>query len=134
MITLAKAKQALEASEKTARELGTAVTTVIVDDHGSVIATSRMDEALYISPTFAYTKAYTAAQLRTPSEVLSQYATEGKPYFGINTLKAGEITTMAGGVPIVKDGKVIGGIGVGGSTDVRKDVKCAEAAKSVLES
>jgi corrinoid adenosyltransferase len=133
MITLKKAKLALEASEKKAEELGTAVTTVIVDEHGSVIAASRMDEALYISPMFAYTKAYTAANLKMPTDDLSHYATEGKPYFGLNTILAGQLTTMAGGVPVAKVGKVIGGVGVGGSQDVSQDQECALAAKKVLE-
>lgn len=134
MITLEKAKQALEASEKKAKELGTAVTTVIVDEHGSIIAVSRMDGAIPISPRFAYAKAFTSASLGMPNNMLSEYISEGKPYFGINTLFGGELTGIAGGFPVLQHGKIIGGIGVGGSTDVSQDAQCAEQAKKTLES
>lgn len=110
-------KKALEASEKKAKGLGIAVTTVVVDEHGSIIAASRMDGAIPISPRFAYCKAFTSANLGMPSEGLGQYAGEGKPYFGVNTLFAGELTPMAGGLPVKMSGKLVGGVGVGGSTD-----------------
>jgi len=128
MFSLDKAKKALEASEGKAKELGVAVSTMIVDDQGSIIAASRMDGAIPISPKFAYTKAYTSASLGMPSEGLAQYAKEDKPYFGITTIFGGELTTIAGGEPIKLGGKIVGGIGVGGSTDVSQDAQCAQAA------
>ncbi|MDP2586112.1 MAG: heme-binding protein [Candidatus Levybacteria bacterium] len=132
MITLDKAKKALEASEQKAKELGTAVTTVIVDEHGAIIAASRMDGAIPISPKFAYCKAFTSANLGMPSEGIGAYAVEGKPYFGINTIFGGEITPIAGGIPIKMTDKLVGGVGVGGSMDVSQDSQCAQAAAKVL--
>jgi uncharacterized protein GlcG (DUF336 family) len=134
MITLEKAKQALVAAEKKATELGTAITTVIVDDHGSIIAVSRMDGAIHISPKFAYAKAFSSANLGVPSEVLGQYSGEGKPFIGINTLFGGELTGIAGGLPVKMQGKVVGAVGVGGSMDVSQDATCAqEAVKTLAE-
>lgn len=132
MITLDKAKKALEASEQKAKELGTAVTTVIVDEHGAIVVVSKMDGAIVISPRFAYCKAFTSASLGMPSEGIGAYAVEGKPYFGINTIFGGEITPIAGGIPVKMGEKLVGGVGVGGSMDVSQDSQCAQAAAKVL--
>lgn len=132
-MTLNQAKQALEASEQKAEELGVKVTTVIVDDHGSIVASCRMDGALHISPKFAYAKAFTSANLGAPTEALAGYDVEGKPYYGLTSLFGGELTTIAGGVPITVNGKVVGAVGVGGSMDVSQDAQCAQAAAKVFE-
>lgn len=133
MITLEKAKKALEAAEKKAQELKVAVSVAIVDDHGVLIAGSKMDEAFYISPKFALEKAFTSANLMMPTETLLAYAADNKPYFGVNTLFGGQLTAIAGGLPVKIEGKVVGAVGVGGSADTSQDVKCAEVAVKMLE-
>lgn len=132
MITLEKARLAIEAAEKKAKELKVAICTVVVDDHGSLIAAGRMDGALVISPRFAYAKAHTAAVLRMPTNAIGAYAADNKPYFGVNTLFAGELTPIAGGVPIMIQGQVVGGVGCGGSADVSQDDLCAAEASKIL--
>lgn len=133
MIILAKAKDALEASEKKAKELNIAISTVVVDTHGSVVASSRMDGAIPISPEFAYTKAYTSASLGMPTSGIGEYAIEGKPYFGLASILGGKLTPIPGGLPVKSGSKIIGGVGVGGSTDVSQDALCAQEAVKVLE-
>lgn len=133
MITLEKAKKALEAAEKKAEELKVAVSVAIVDDHGVLIAGSKMDNAFYISPKFALEKAFTSANLMMPTETLLAYAADNKPYFGVNTLFGGQLTAIAGGLPVKIDGKVAGAVGVGGSSDTSQDVLCAKAAVTILE-
>jgi uncharacterized protein GlcG (DUF336 family) len=134
MITLNKAKEALAASETKAQELGITVSTAIVDEYGVLIAFSRMDGALNVSPRFSQAKAHTSAALGLPSGDVAQYVGEGKPYQGANTFFTGEWMVIAGGLPIKQNGKVVGAVGVGGSMDVNQDVTCAQAASSVLES
>lgn len=134
MITLEKAKKALEASEKKAQELGVKISTVVVDEHGSIVATSKLDGAIPISPRFAYAKAFTSANLGMPSEGLEAYAAEGKPYFGVNTIFGGELTPIAGGLPVNIHGRIAGAVGVGGSMDTHQDAMCAQEAAKVLES
>ena len=132
MISLAKAKKALEAGEEKAKALGIAVTIVIVDTHGAVIAASRMDGALNISPQFAYQKAYTSARLGFSSSGIAENAKEGKPYFGITSLFGGKITSLAGGVPVKIGDKLVGGVGVGGSYDTSQDEACAQETAKIL--
>jgi uncharacterized protein GlcG (DUF336 family) len=128
MISLEKAKKALELSEEKARELGIKVTTVVVDEHGVPVALSKMDGAFHISPKFAQMKAYTSAVLRIPSGEIAPFAAEGKPFYGVQEAFAQELITLPGGVPVKEGSKIIGGIGVGGSMDVSEDLECAQNA------
>lgn len=127
-----KAKEAIEAAEAKAKELGIAVSVAIVDEYGDLVAFSRMEGAIKISPKFALAKAYTSGTIGLATADMAPYATPGKPYYGMDALFGGELTTIAGGLPIKAGDKLVGGIGVGGSADVSQDVECAKAGLDVL--
>lgn len=134
MISLESAQKAIDKAISKAQDLGIAITVTVVDDHGTLIAASKMDDALNISPKYSFAKAFTSANLGLPTADIAGYAVEGKPYFGTTSVFGGELMVIAGGLPIKKGGKVVGGIGVGGSTDVNQDVECAkEALKAFSE-
>lgn len=133
MISTKMAIEAIAAAEKKANEIGVKITTCVVDEHGAVIALKRMDEALVISPKFAFAKAYTAAMLKIPTKSLGEYSSPNKPYYGLTSLFGGELTVIDGGIPVIIDSFVIGAVGVGGSADVTQDEQCADAAVSVLQ-
>ncbi|KKR88086.1 MAG: hypothetical protein UU34_C0001G0083 [Candidatus Curtissbacteria bacterium GW2011_GWA1_41_11] len=132
MISLDSAQKAIEKAVTKAQDLGITVTVTVVDDHGTLIAASKMDGALNISPKYSYAKAFTSANLGLPTADIAGYAIEGKPYFGTTSAFGGELMVIAGGLPVKKGGKVIGAVGVGGSADVNQDVECAKAAAEVL--
>ena len=132
MISLEKAKKALELAEKKAQELNVSVSIAVVDEYGVLIAFSRMEGAIKISPKFAFAKAYTAGTIGLATQDMAAFATDGKPYYDINSLFGGELTTIAGGIPLIIEGKLAGAIGVGGSMDVSQDHACAQAGSAAI--
>lgn len=134
MLTLEQANKALAAVVSRAKGLKISVSVAIVDDVGNLVAFNRMDGALSISTKFARSKALTSASLGMPSDDLAQYASEGKPYFGLNTAFGGELMCIAGGLPIILEGKLVGGVGVGGAADVSQDKLLAgEGIKAICQ-
>ena len=83
----------------------------IVDDGCNLLAFVRMDGAKVLSEKSSIHKAMTAASSRVP--------TGGVPEDLAAKLAAatgGRVTNLKGGLPIIVDGQVIGGIGVGSGT------------------
>lgn len=108
-----------------AGEIGVPMVLAVVDANGDVIQVRRMDGALIVSVTLAPHKAYTAAIVRLPTEQLAAAAQPGQSLFGID-VNLPKVTLVGGGLPIVKNGVVVGGVGASGGT-VAQDVDVAQA-------
>ena len=127
-----KAHEAVQKAIEKAKELDANISVAVVDEYGVLVAFGRMEKAIKISPKFAITKAYSSGTIGLGTGDMEAYAGEGKPYFGLSDLFGGEITTIAGGLPIMIGDKLVGGIGVGGSHDVSQDLECAKFALSAF--
>ena len=116
----------LEAAVAEAEAIGQPQCIVIVDASGETLAELRMTGAKFLSRKSAKAKARTAASIGAPSGNIPE---EVGPAIAAAT--EGDVTRLQGGFPIVVDGELIGGIGVG-SGSPEQDCQVAKAALAVL--
>jgi glc operon protein GlcG len=113
-ITLEQAKKAMAGAEAEAQKNKWNVVISILDSGGNVVMVHRMDGAQFGSLEVAREKAYSAVAFRRPTKAFEDAIGQG----GVNLriLKLAGASPLEGGLPIVVDGKLIGGIGVSGVT------------------
>ncbi|WP_296057013.1 heme-binding protein [uncultured Amphritea sp.] len=111
-----------------AEEIGVPMCIAITDESGNLIAFERMDGGKVHSITIAQDKAFTAASARKGTHEYNQACIPGSDnhLFGIHTAMAGRLCIVGGGLPIVVDGEVIGGIGLSSGSPAQ-DMSCAQA-------
>ena len=113
-----------------ATELGVRVTVAVVDEGGMLIALSRMDGAIPLSPQIAEAKAVGAAMLNRDGAGLAELAKDRPGFFSAaDRLVRVPIVPGLGSVLIKRDGKVLGAVGVSGARP-EQDLECAEAGIS----
>ncbi|UJL45084.1 heme-binding protein [Virgibacillus sp. NKC19-16] len=120
------AKKIIEQAEDEASEVGVQMVISVLDEGGNLIATHRMDDAWLASIDIAQNKAWTSVALKMPTSNLEEATVPNAELYGLNTTNQGRIVVFGGGFPLERNGKVLGAIGVSGST-VPNDVKVAEA-------
>jgi len=116
MIRLEDARRVIAAAEKKATELGQPMNIAIADGGGNLVAHVRMDGAWLGSIDISINKAYTARAFDLATKDLAVEAQPGKQFYGIHASNHGRIMIFAGGIPLVRDGEVVGAIGVSGGT------------------
>ena len=114
-ITLDAANAMITAGAARARELGLAVTIVVVDGHGLQKAMVRMDGAMVSSINVAHGKAYTAAIRRETTEAYGNTLIDNPRLLHSIAAVQPHMFLTPGGIPIIVDGHVIGAIGAGGA-------------------
>lgn len=130
-LTQSLALKMLEAVTNKADELGIRINAAVVDDGGNLKAFIRMDEAALLSSSIAQNKAYTAAAFGKSTEEWYPMIKE-EPALLTGIVHTDRLVVFGGGVPLIYNGKIVGGVGVsGGSAD--EDVQCATAGLQVFE-
>jgi glc operon protein GlcG len=94
----------------------------VVDNHGYLVYFERMDNTQTASMDIAVGKAKAAATYRRPTRAFADVINKGGPA----TATLPGVFASPGGLPIMVDGKVIGGVGVSGVTG-DQDEQCAKA-------
>ena len=129
MVSLADARRVIAAAEKKATEIGQPMNIAVADEGGNIVSHVRMDGAWIGSIDISQKKAYTSRAFDISTKDLAAHSQSGNQFFGIHASNNGKIMIFAGGMPLKKDGKVVGGVGVsGGSGDQDHAVADAGAA------
>ena len=123
-ITLATAKRMLDAAEAEAQKQILLMVIAITEVGGNLVAFSRMDNAMLFSIQIAIDKAFTAVSGKIPTEVWRRILQAGKlPPLFIHE----RLTPFSGGFPLIKGGKLMGGLVISGATALG-DTTIARAA------
>ena len=119
------------AALKKSKEVGIDISFAVCDENGLPRVYRRYGEALVLSITLVPGKAYTAAVTQCKTKDVAAAAAEGQSLMAIQTSDP-RITLVAGGYPLFVNGKIVGGIGVGGGTE-EQDYAIAEYVVSIFD-
>jgi uncharacterized protein GlcG (DUF336 family) len=125
-LTLEGARQILEAAVQKAAEMKLPQCIAIVDSGCNLLAFYRMDGAKILSIESAIRKARTAANSGSPTGGIT-----GELEFRLAHATSGQLVNLKGGLPIIVDGNVVGGIGVGSQTG-EQDLEVAQAGLTAI--
>jgi uncharacterized protein GlcG (DUF336 family) len=130
VITLSDARRVIAAAEGKAREIGQPMNIAVVDAGGNLVSHVRMDGA-WIGSIDISNKAFTARAFDIETARLAENSQPGQQFFGIHASNHGRVMIFAGGIPLRRDGSVIGAIGVSGGNG-EKDQMVATAGTAAF--
>lgn len=125
MLTLDQTLALLDAARRAA---AVPMSFAVMDAGGHLLALTRMDGAPWITSDVAQGKAWTAAAYGSPSAAQKEkMATMPSFAQAITAMTHGRYTPQTGGVPVYRDGELLGGIGASGGTGEQDEAACTAA-------
>ncbi|WP_406338383.1 heme-binding protein [Streptomyces sp. NBC_00649] len=113
-LTIQDAEILVTAASRAAESAGVTVSVTVLDAGGHLLAFRRDDRAVLISGETSTRKAYTALQLNASTADLVDLVKPDGPFHTLPTALDRPLLFIAGGIPVHRDGRLIGAIGVGG--------------------
>jgi glc operon protein GlcG len=123
------AKKVAAAALDEARANGWAMAVAIADPAGILVYFEKIDDTQHASPRIAIDKARSAAMFKRPTKTFQDSVERGGVALRVLNLRGASV--VEGGVPIVVDGKIIGGLGVSGGL-AEQDGQCCKAAMQAI--
>jgi uncharacterized protein GlcG (DUF336 family) len=125
-LTLAAARRVVSAVLAEGTALRVPLSVAVVDAGGQRVAFERMDGADLVSIGLARDKAFTALVNRMPTGDLGPMVQPGTEFYGYDSVAGGRMIVFAGGLPLERDGVLVGAVGVSGGS-AEQDQRAAEA-------
>jgi glc operon protein GlcG len=130
-VTLAAAQRAVAAALDQAEKLSVDVCIAATDRAGHLLAFARMDGAPILCTQIAQDKAYSVAAFGGLPTGEWWRLLESEPALLHGITKTERLVVFGGGVPLVAEGRTVGGIGVSGGSS-EQDVRIAEAGATAV--
>lgn len=128
-LTLDGARQVIAAARGEAARLGAPGGVIaVVDEGGNLMALERLDNTFAAGANISIGKARTAVLFKRPTKVFEDIIRNGRtPMVALN-----DFTPLQGGIPILVDGQVVGGVGVSGAASAAQDEELAIAGANAI--
>ena len=131
-LTLKGAEAAITAAKAEAQKLQAPGGVIaVVDDGGNLMALERLDGTFSAGANISIGKARTAVMFKKPTRFFEELInSNGKGRTVMTALE--NFTPLIGGIPIVVDGQIVGGVGVSGAATADQDEKLAIAGANAF--
>jgi len=130
-ITLAEAKRVAERAEAEAAANGWAMVFAVFDSTGHLVLLHRMEQAQYGSVAIAQGKAQTALNFKRPTKAIEDAVAGGG--LGLRMLAVEGLFPLEGGVLLMRQGRIIGSLGVSGASSSQDGIVAAAAAAEIKD-
>ncbi len=124
----AGARAAIDAAVLECRKMGKQLTIAVVDSGAELLALHRMDGAVLVSVESAIIKARTVVRTSVASKVLEDMLHSGN----LSVMLMPGTASMGGGMPIVVEGAIVGGIAASGDTVETDEQACRAGIEAIL--